>query len=225
LQKLNKAYNTAVVIKNIDNLAVKQGLAKCLTVVPSQPIFKISMDQQQAITPEDNIEMNINADADVPGNTHLSNEGAEDVTEKLQAELEEQKDKYLRLFAEFDNFKRRTAKERIELFQTAGKDVIISLLEVMDDCDRAEKQMQKSDDVVSIKEGIGLVFGKLRNTLTNKGLKPMQSVNTEFDVEKHEAITEVPAADDMKGKVVDEVEKGYYLNDKIIRFAKVVVGK
>jgi molecular chaperone GrpE len=183
------------------------------------------MDQQQAITPEDNIEMNINADADVPGNTHLSNEGAEDVTEKLQAELEEQKDKYLRLFAEFDNYKRRTAKERIELFQTAGKDVIISLLEVMDDCDRAEKQMQKSDDVASIKEGIGLVFGKLRNTLANKGLKPMQSVNTEFDVEKHEAITEVPAADDMKGKVVDEVEKGYYLNDKIIRFAKVVVGK
>lgn len=183
------------------------------------------MDQQQAITPEDNIEMNINADADVPGNTHLSNEGAEDVTEKLQAELEEQKDKYLRLFAEFDNYKRRTAKERIELFQTAGKDVIISLLEVMDDCDRAEKQMQKSDDVASIKEGISLVFGKLRNTLTNKGLKPMQSVNTEFDVEKHEAITEVPAADDMKGKVVDEVEKGYYLNDKIIRFAKVVVGK
>ncbi len=187
--------------------------------------FKISMDQQQAITPEDNIEMNINADSDVPGNTHLSNEGAEDVTEKLQAELEDQKDKYLRLFAEFDNYKRRTAKERIELFQTAGKDVIISLLEVMDDCDRAEKQMQKSDDVASIKEGIGLVFGKLRNTLTNKGLKPMQSVNTEFDVEKHEAITEVPVPDDMKGKVVDEVEKGYYLNDKIIRFAKVVVGK
>jgi molecular chaperone GrpE len=183
------------------------------------------MDQKQAITPEDNIEMNINADADVPGNTHLSNEGAEDVAEKLQAELEEQKDKYLRLFAEFDNYKRRTAKERIELFQTAGKDVIISLLEVMDDCDRAEKQMHKSDDLTSIKEGIGLVFGKLRNTLANKGLKPMQSVNTEFDVEKHEAITEVPAADDMKGKVVDEVEKGYYLNDKIIRFAKVVVGK
>ncbi len=183
------------------------------------------MDQQQAITPENNIEMNINADADVPGNTHLSNEGAEDVTEKLQAELEEQKDKYLRLFAEFDNFKRRTAKERIELFQTAGKDVIISLLEVIDDCDRAEKQMQKSDDTASIKEGIGLVFGKLRNTLTNKGLKAMQSINTEFDVEKHEAITEVPAPDNMKGKVVDEVEKGYFLNDKIIRFAKVVVGK
>jgi molecular chaperone GrpE len=205
-------------------LAAKQGLAKCLTVVPSQPIFKISMDQKQVITPENN-EMNINADADVPGNTHLSNEGAEDAVEKIQAELEEQKDKYLRLFAEFDNFKRRTAKERIELFQTAGKDVIVSMLEVMDDCDRAEKQMQNSDDVAAIKEGIGLVFGKLRSTLSNKGLKAMQSINTEFDVEKHEAITEVPAADNMKGKVVDEVEKGYYLNDKIIRFAKVVVGK
>ncbi|MGG9961041.1 nucleotide exchange factor GrpE [Ferruginibacter sp. SUN106] len=183
------------------------------------------MDQKQAITPEDNMEMNINADADVPGNTHLSNEGAEDATEKLQAELEEQKDKYLRLFAEFDNFKRRNAKERIELIQTAGKDVIVSMLEVMDDCDRAEKQMQNSEDIASIKQGIGLVFGKLRTTLSNKGLKAMQSINTEFDVEKHEAITEVPAGEKMVGKVVDEVEKGYYLNDKIIRFAKVVVGK
>ena len=182
------------------------------------------MEEKEVITPENN-EMNINADSDVPGSTHLSNEGAEDVTEKLQTELDEQKDKYLRLFAEFDNFKRRTAKERIELFQTAGKDVIFSLLEVMDDCDRAEKQMQNSDDVALIKEGISLVFGKLRTTLSNKGLKPMQSINTEFDVEKHEAITQVPAEDDMKGKVVDEVEKGYYLNDKIIRFAKVVVGK
>jgi molecular chaperone GrpE len=205
-------------------LAAKQGLAKCLTVVPSQPIFKISMEEKETVT-TDNNEMNINADADVPGNTHLSNEGAEGVAEKLQAELEEQKDKYLRLFAEFDNFKRRNAKERIELIQTAGKDVIVSLLEVMDDFDRAEKQMQNSDDAAAIKEGIGLVYNKLKNTLAAKGLKPMESINTEFDVEKHEAITEVPVGDKMKGKVVDEVEKGYYLNNKIIRFAKVVVGK
>jgi molecular chaperone GrpE len=182
------------------------------------------MEEKEVITPDDN-NININADADVPGNTYMSNEGGEDEHEKIQLELEEQKDKYLRLFAEFDNFKRRTAKERMELFQTAGKDVIVSMLEVMDDCDRAEKQMQTSTDVAVIKEGISLVFNKLRNTLSAKGLKPMLSINTDFDVEKHEAITEMPAADDMKGKVVDDVEKGYYLNDKIIRFAKVVVGK
>jgi len=171
-------------------------------------------------------EMNINADADIPGNTHLSNADGDNAIEKLQAELEEQKDKYIRLFAEFDNFRRRNAKERIELIQTAGKDIIISLLDVLDDCDRAEKQMQHSEDIMQIKEGIQLVFNKLRHTLIAKGLKPMESINADFDVEKHEAITEVPApTDDMKGKVMDEVTKGYLLNDKIIRFAKVVVGK
>lgn len=148
------------------------------------------------------------------------------VVEKLQKELEEQKDKYLRLFAEFDNFKRRSAKERIELSQTAGKEVIKDLLDVVDDSERAEKQIQASADIAHIKEGIQLVFNKLRNVLQSKGLKAMESVHTDFDVEKHEAITEIPApTEELKGKVLDEVQKGYYLNDKIIRFAKVVVGK
>lgn len=182
------------------------------------------MKREEAIIPE-NEEININSDADIPGNTHLSNPEGEDVMEKIQKELEEQKDKYLRLFAEFDNFKRRNAKEKIELIQTAGKDVIISLLEVMDDCDRAEKQMTESDDIKTIKEGIQLVFNKFRNTLQARGLKAMESIHTDFDVEKHEAITEVDAPKEMKGKVVDEIDKGYYLNNKIIRFAKVVVGK
>ncbi len=173
----------------------------------------------------ENEEMNINADADLPGNTHLSNLGAEDALEKIQSELEEQKDKYLRLFAEFDNFKRRNAKERLEMIQTAGKDVIISLLEVMDDCDRAEKQLQEGNDIETNKEGILLVFNKLRTTLQSRGLKAMESINQDFDSEKHEAITEIPAPENKKGKVVDEIEKGYYLNGKIIRFAKVVVGK
>ena len=179
--------------------------------------------EEREITTE-NEEMNINADADVPGNTHLSNQEAEDVNEKMRAELDEQKDKYLRLVAEFENFKRRNAKEKNELVQTAGKDVIISLLDVLDDCDRAEKQLQETADD-SNKEGVLLVFNKLRNSLQLKGLKVMESINTDFDVEKHEAITEVPAPDKMKGKVVDEVVKGYYLNNKLIRFAKVVVGK
>jgi molecular chaperone GrpE len=182
------------------------------------------MKEKEIFTPE-NEEMNINADADVPGNTHLSNPGGEEAIEKLQAEVEEQKDKYLRLFAEFDNFKRRNAKERIELIQTAGKDVIISMLEVMDDCDRAEKQLAESNDIAAQKEGVQLVFNKLRSKLQARGLTAMESINTEFDVEKHEAITEIEVAKEQKGKVVDEVEKGYYLNNKIIRFAKVVVGK
>ena len=182
------------------------------------------MEDKIEVTAEQE-EMNINADADVPGNTHLSNPGGEDVMQKLQAELEEQKDKYLRLFAEFDNFKRRNAKERNELIQTAGKDVIISMLGVMDDCDRAEKQLTESNDFASQKEGVQLVFNKLRTTLQARGLTAMESINTEFDVEKHEAITEVEVPEKQKGKVVDEIEKGYYLNNKIIRFAKVVVGK
>lgn len=168
--------------------------------------------------------VDINSDENMAGTTHLNeavNEGADD---KLAAELEEQKDKYLRLFAEFDNYRRRTAKERLELIQTAGKDVITALLTVLDDCDRAEKQMQQTDDVTQIREGIQLVFHKLRNTLNARGLKEMNSKGEDFDVEKHEAITEVPMPG-QEGKVVDEIEKGYYLNDKIIRFAKVVVGK
>ncbi len=172
-------------------------------------------------------DININSDADIPGNTHLSNAGeTENVVEKLQEEVQEQKDKYLRLFAEFDNYKRRSSKERIELIQTAGKEIIIDLLDVLDDCDRAEKQLQTTDDITQVKEGVQLVFNKFRSKLQAKGLKAMESLHQEFDVEKHEAITEIPASEKkLIGKVVDDVQKGYYLNDKLIRFAKVVVGK
>ena len=148
-----------------------------------------------------------------------------DETAKLKAELQELKDKYLRQVAEFDNFRKRNARERLELIQTAGKDVIVSLLEVFDDCDRAEKQLQASDELGTMKEGILLIFNKLRNALQAKGLKPMQSVGSPFNPDQHEAISEIPVPAEMKGKVIDEVDKGYYLNDKIIRFAKVVVGK
>jgi molecular chaperone GrpE len=184
---------------------------------------------------KEDTEMNNQADSQDLSVDEINNISIEDVEEplvpdetkqKLREELEEQKDKYVRLFAEFDNFKRRTSKERIELIQTAGKEVIISLLQVLDDCDRAEKQMQETDNVSQIKEGVLLVFNKLRKTLQAKGLKAMESLHTDFDVEKHEAITEIPVADkNLKGKVIDEIEKGYYLNDKLIRFAKVVVGK
>jgi molecular chaperone GrpE len=161
------------------------------------------------------------------GTTHLNDRVSDDdELEKAKEELQAQKEKYLRLVAEFDNFRKRSARESLELRQTAGKEVIISMLDVLDDCDRAEKQLQNSTNIDQVKEGVQLVFSKLRSVLQNKGLKAMQSIHTDFDVEKHEAITEIPAQDEsLKGKVIDEVQKGYYLNDKIIRFAKVVVGK
>lgn len=171
--------------------------------------------------------LDINSDDNVSGTMNIEDEfPAESEIEKLKAELEEQKDKYLRLYAEFDNFRRRNAKERLELIQTAGKEVIVSMLEVLDDCDRAERQMMSSDNLEQIRQGNQLVFNKLRNTLQARGLKEMRSVGERFDADLHEAITEVPVVDPAQaGTVIDEVEKGYSLNDKIIRFAKVVVGK
>jgi molecular chaperone GrpE len=183
-------------------------------------------DKETVQTDAIDSEMNINADENAAGTSHLNDSVEESETDKLEAELAEQKDKYLRLAAEFDNFRRRTAKERLELIQTAGKDVIVSLLDILDDVDRAEKQLAASDDFAVQKEGVQLVFNKVRSTLQSKGVKVLESINTDFDVEKHEAITEIPApTEDLKGKVLDEVQKGYYLNDKLIRFAKVVVGK
>ena len=155
-----------------------------------------------------------------------ASESAESEVAILKGQVDELRDKYLRLVADFDNFRKRSAKERIELIQTASKDVITALLTVLDDSERAEKQMMTTQDVDAIREGEKLVFNKLRSTLQSKGLKAMESVGKDFNPEFHEAITDVPAPNEkMKGKVLDEVEKGYYLNDKIIRFAKVVVGK
>jgi len=141
---------------------------------------------------------------------------------KLEAEKKEIEDKYLRLFAEFDNFKRRTAKERIELVSTAGKDVIKDLLPVLDDIDRA---LVNETDKEAI-EGMTLILNKLSTNLAKRGLTVMEVMGEEFNPDSHEAITEIPASsDDMKGKIMDVIEKGYLLNDTIIRYPKVVVGK
>lgn len=177
--------------------------------------------------PEEEMGIDINTDENQSGSTHL-NDPLEDESgmEKLKSELDEAKDKYLRKVAEFDNFRRRNAKERLDLIQTAGRDVIVDMLNVLDDCERAEKQLEAGVDPERAKEGILLVFNKLRNTLTSKGVKAMETINTDFDPDLHEAVTEIPAPSaELKGKIVDEVQKGYYMNDKIIRHAKVVVGK
>jgi molecular chaperone GrpE len=172
-------------------------------------------------------------DMNVENQTTEDTQPTENVTEevmndidKLELEVAEWKDKYMRLFAEFDNYKKRSFKEKMEVIQTAGKDLMLNLLEVLDDSDRAEKQMETATDVESVKNGIKLIINKLNNTLSSKGLKPFDSIGEVFDVEKHEAITEIPApTPDMIGKVIDQVVKGYTLNDKLIRHAKVVVGK
>lgn len=171
--------------------------------------------------------IDINADENQHGTTHLSEPlESEPELEKLRTELQESKERYLRLAAEFDNYRRRTSKERVELIQTAGKEIISELLPVLDDWDRAEKQFANDVEAGAFREGISLIFHKLKNTLQARGLKPMEAAGKEFDAELHEAITQIDApTPDLQGKVVDEVEKGYYLGEKIIRHAKVVVGK
>jgi len=146
--------------------------------------------------------------------------------EELKLQVDEGKDKYLRLFAEFENFKRRNTKERFDLMKTAAQDTIVNILPVLDDFDRAKMMAEDDSNSETISEGILMVYDKLYNVLSTKGLTPMESTGLPFDPELHEAISEIPAAsDDQKGIIIDTVEKGYYLNDKIIRFAKVVIGK
>lgn len=149
-----------------------------------------------------------------------------DAEEQLKLQLGEANDKYTRLFAEFDNYKKRTSKERIELIQTAGQGIITKLLPVLDDFDRALAAMESAQDVESVKTGVELVNSKLRKMLEMEGLKEMEVMEKDFDADFQEAITTIPApSEEMKNKVIDVVEKGYTLNDKVIRFAKVVIGQ
>lgn len=146
-------------------------------------------------------------------------------TEKIGSELAELKDKYLRLYADFENFRRRTAKEKLELIGNANEGVLQALIPVVDDFERAMQSMETAEDVSAVKEGVSLIYNKLFKTLESKGLKPMISKGEPFNADLHESVTQFPApSEDLKGKVIDEVEKGYYLNDKVIRFAKVIVG-
>lgn len=198
-------------------------------MLPLHPILLIMKKNdipENGHSSENEFEMSINTDENMVGTNHLNEPVAEESEiEKLQEEIRDWNDRFLRQAADFDNFKRRNARERIELIQTAGREVITELLDILDDSERAEKQMETTDDVTQIKEGVQLIFTKLRNTLTSKGLKPMDVIEQEFNPDLHEAVTSVDAGEKMKGKVVAEIQKGYYLNDKIIRFAKVVVGK
>lgn len=160
------------------------------------------------------------------GNTQdqvIEEKSAEQLADEKYNELNDQ---FLRLYAEFDNFRKRTAQEKIEIEQRGGEKVMKDMLSVLDDFERASTYNENAEDINSVKEGFNLIFNKLKSLLENKGLKQMDAKGMDFDADFHEAIANVPApSDDLKGKVVDDVEKGYMLNDKVIRYAKVVVGQ
>jgi molecular chaperone GrpE len=145
--------------------------------------------------------------------------------EKLEAEITELKDKYLRLYADFENFRRRTAKEKLDLISNANEELMKAVLPIADDFERAMASFETVSEIAPLKEGVGLIYNKFTKTLESRGLKPMISKGETFDADLHESITQFPApSDELKGKVIDEVEKGYFLNEKVIRYAKVIVG-
>lgn len=147
--------------------------------------------------------------------------------EKLQDELKQEKDKFLRLFAEFENYKKRTSRERIELFSTASEDVMKTLLPILDDFERALSHIEEDKEAEELRKGVLLIYQKLVNTLEQKGLKPIKVEKGDtFNADNHEAVTQIPApTEDLKGKIIDVIEKGYKLGEKVIRFPKVVIGQ
>ena len=173
-------------------------------------------------------EENLNEEELEPTNEEQVEEKEEmTAEEEALAKYNEINDRYLRLYSEFENFRKRTQKEKVDLYKTAGEDVISAILPVIDDFERAQKAMAESDDIKGVKDGVNLVHGKLLSVLKQKGLEEIKSaIGKDFDIEFHEAITQIPAPSKKQvGKVIDEVEKGYQLNGKVIRFTKVVVGK
>lgn len=180
----------------------------------------------EAEEPIDGENIGANPSAESPESTETTANTSETESLDADAQLQQERDKYLRLYSEFENFRRRTAKDRLDWMQTASKDVLVSMLPVVDDFERALKAVENlSETEKKAVEGFDLIHKKMVGIFTKVGLKPMESIGQPFDAEIHEAITQFPApSEDLKGKVIDEVEKGYYLNDKVIRFAKVVVG-
>ena len=185
------------------------------------------LKSESTVNENDSVSNEDNAVADnVATSDSIGSEEGDTMSADVAQLLKDEKDKYLRLYSEFDNYRKRTAKDRLEWMQTASKDLIVSLLPVIDDFERALKAMEQStENNDTAKEGILLIYNKLMGLMQKSGLQAVNSIGEVFDVEKHEAITQFAApSEDLKGKVIDEVEKGYMLHDKIIRFAKVVVG-
>ena len=195
-------------------------------LLPSEKIERNAIMGKKDKMKETEYEEEVGVDETDINEQEAAEEKVTDALAELQEEFQREKDRYLRLFAEFENFKKRTARERVDMFKTAGADVIGSLLPVLDDFERALKEIEKSEDD-SLHKGVELIHNKLRETLKSKGLHLMDvKPGDAFDADSHEAITQIPAPEDkLKGKIIDVVEKGYTLGDKIIRYPKVVIGQ
>lgn len=203
-------------------------------------------EQKQTIINEDSAQENVINPENIDGTENLSDqdtnsalntegeesqfvgeaESTEKKEEELIAQVKDIQDKYVRMMAEFDNFRKRSLKERMELMKTAGEDILVNVLPIMDDFERGLQVMETSTDVESVKLGVQLIYNKFRDFLTHRGVKEIEAMKMDFNVDQHEAITKIPAPEDgLKGKIVDVVQKGYSLNDKVIRYAKVVIGE
>jgi len=185
--------------------------------------YQESKDPEQEVSATEN---NTNSETKPEGESQEKEQVKEEVTEpNFEFKYNEMNDKYLRLSAEFDNYRKRTLKEKMELIKNAGEDILVNFLPVVDNLERAKKSVDDAKELESIKIGVSLIYNSLTDFLKQRGIKEIEAKDTVFDLDKHEAITKIVVADDMKGKVVDVIEKGYTLNDKIVRYAKVVVGE
>lgn len=189
------------------------------------------MSEEKRATHEEELEESQNVENEVEKKSHKKKEDKsckkeESKLEELGQKLAEMNDKYLRLSAEFDNYRKRTLKEKMELTKSAGEQILTNILPVVDNFERALKSMSVSKDVAALKEGVDLIYANFKSFLTQNGVKEIETENADFNTDIHEAVTTIPApAPELKGKVLDCIEKGYYLNDKVMRFAKVVVGE
>ena len=169
---------------------------------------------------------NVEKEAEEKSHKDKSSKKEGNQLEELGQKLVEMNDKYLRLSAEFDNYRKRTLKEKMELTKSAGEQILTKILPVVDNFERALKSISMTKDVAALKEGVDLIYANFKTFLTQNGVKEIETENADFDTDIHEAVTTIPApAPELKGKVLDCIEKGYYLNDKVMRFAKVVVGE
>lgn len=190
-------------------------------VVDADPMY----DNRETVTDAEAKMEQQQVEEDAADNMTAWAEPVDDKTSQAEEACREWQDKYLRLVAEFDNYRKRTLKEKMDLIASGGEDVIKSLLGTMDDIDRALVAMDQTDDIGSIRKGIELIHQKMLDTLHSKGVQEIAAVGKELDTDLHEAVAKLPVEDERKGKIVDVVQKGYKLKDKVVRFAKVVVGE